>query len=587
MQILNADVNIATVVPKILETPDTFIINAHVYDKPSLKPIPLEFHNTGNITPLNYMVLNNTIWTLDNYWGNTEGHGGYNNLFLHYGNKNQKIFQDTTNSNIFYFITRNSRDGYCSVYLNKYEKNNNNITKINAIAHNNNYESYLNYQLGNDINILYQTDLYIIYAYKYCSYTGSTSGTNSNCDGGKNCVYAIRKYNKQTHAVTVIKDWGVNYFHNIQLLEYDESSDNIYLYDNIHYYWSGRKEYSSSTVNCYKIYKINLSSDILTEIASFEDNYNVYVMDNPVKINNYYYIIKDYYRETAKATGDKHIYCLHKLKLDIVNDTVEQEIINIDFNEYEWTLDGIGPVGGNSLYHELKTININNKDYIVCTLHSIANAKYYPNEHKNIIFEIVKTTEKKEIIETDEETGEEIITEEEIIVEKAVVTDVIPFKNGCKGVLEYIDTNNLVILFYDGIGFYKFNNTQGKYIECYRKSGTFNTIGFDTLNRLFIQYSNGDIEIMTSLNACTLKADFTEEYYREINADTEVHYFAKNFLDEYLSTDVVISLIGPIQFKDDGSKEKLIKTSGDGIDSLPITITGSGRIEVVISQYVQ
>ena len=576
MQILDADVNITTTVPKIIETPDTFIINAHVYDKPSLKPIPLEFHNTGNMTPLNYMVLNNCIWTMDNYWGNTEGHGGYNNFFLHYGNKNQKIFQDTTDSNIYYFMTRNSKDRYGRILFYKYEKKDSNIVRKHYIDYGGDYHD--GWQLGNDINILCQTDLYIIYVWKYINGTYYASS--------KSCAYQIIKYNKQAQTATSIITY-TDYFHNIQFLEYDEKNDNIYLYDNLHNYNSARQEYISNAYNCYKILKINLSSNLLTEIFNYKDHYNVYVMDNPVKINDYYYIMKDYYGETARTVNDKHIYCFHKLKLNTTNDTVEQEIINIDFNEYEWTLNGIGPVGGNSVYHELKTIFINNKNYIVCTLHSIANAKYFPNEHKNVVFEIVETTEEREKIEVNEETGEEIITKEEITIEKIVVTDLIPFKNGCKGVLEYIDSSNLVILFYDGSGFYKFNNTQGKYIECYRKSGTFNTIGFDTLNRLFIQYSNGDIEIMTSLNACTLKADFTEEYYREINADTEIHYFAKNFLDEYLSTDVVISLIGPIQFKDDGSKEKLIKTSGDGVDSLPITITGSGRIEVVISQYVQ
>ena len=283
MQILNADVNIATVVPKILETPDTFIINAHVYDKPSLKPIPLEFHNTGNITPLNYMTLNTCIWTLDEYWGTTEGHGGYNNLFLHYGNKNQKMFQDTTNPNIFYFITRNSRDGYCSVYLNKYEKNNNNITRINAIAHNANYENYYNAQLGNDINILYQTNLYIVYVYKYC--------TRADYDSSKGCGYAIRKYNKQTHAVTDIKKYEKSCFHNIQFLEYDESNDNIYLYDNIHYYWSGTQQYGNNANNCYKIYKINLSSDLLTEIFNYKDYYILYILYIYIKLCCDYYFV--------------------------------------------------------------------------------------------------------------------------------------------------------------------------------------------------------------------------------------------------------------------------------------------------------
>ena len=77
---------------------------------------------------------------------------------------------------------------------------------------------------------------------------------------------------------------------------------------------------------------------------------------------------------------------------------------------------------------------------------------------------------------------------------------------------------------------------------------------------------------------------FTEEYYTNINVDTEISYYAKNFLDEYLSTDVKITLIGPVEFKDDKSKSKITKTSINGLKTLPVTITGSGRIEVIITQ---
>ena len=133
MQILSTNDNISTVRPKIFETPDTLIINAHIYDKASLKPIPFEFYNTQ--TAFNYSNLAYCIQTLDNVDYCLQN-GSANpkfpaHYYLHDANNHQKLFQDTTHSDIFYQIVRiDTNPG--TIKLLKYQKNNNNIKLIST-----------------------------------------------------------------------------------------------------------------------------------------------------------------------------------------------------------------------------------------------------------------------------------------------------------------------------------------------------------------------------------------------------------------------------------------------------------------------
>lgn len=533
MQILDDKSIITQTVPRIVETPNHLIINTQVHDKTSLKPVPFEFNAIS--APISYSSLNRCIWT----YNNINSHVGYRALFLHTGNnKNQKMYQDLVDANIFYSLLQYPDYG---IKLIKFKKEEANILEQWSIANNHNAWGGGNCgstSLCSSYNIIFQSEKYIIFIAKY-----NTGG--GGAWGGGTEYYVLKKYNKKTNEITDLETnsgSGTVAIINYQFMEY--YNDNVYFY----------KQQS----NVYKICKLNLSTNLLTELLVFTNTNGLTVVDNPVKIGDYYYTIKDNYLQSGI-----HEYCFYKIKLDVATDTATQEVVNINLNGFVLdtapgeTLSGIGE----GVYHTLNTLEVNNKKYILCTIHSTPNFNYYPNQHKHIVFEVTDT--------------------------EIIVKDVIAFPNGCKGVLEYINSNTLVFLYTDSIAFYKFDSTKEKYILTYRKAGIFNTIGFDTLNRFYMQHNTAAIDVITSMNACILKADFTDEYYTSINTDTEISFYAKNFLDEYLSTDVKITLLGPVQFKDDKSKTKIVKTSDAGIKTLPVTITGSGRIEVIITQLTE
>lgn len=531
MQILNDKSIITQTVPRIVETPEYLVINTQVYDKASLKPVPLEFNVVS--VPITYSSLSRCIWTYNN---DTAGR----TIFMHTGNsKNQKMYQDSSDVNIFYNLFKYPSYG---IKFIKFKKEENNISEqwssMNDIYGTGGLCGSTGY--GSEYCIIYQDDLYIILVLKDIQKVGSA------WQGRGDDRYILKKYNKKTNAITditTISTGAVNAaVHNYQFMEYH--NNNVYFY--------------KQNGNVHTIYKINLSTNVLTTLFTFTNTGGLNVIDNPVKIGDYYYIIKDNYLQSSI-----HEYCFYKIKLDVINDTVTQDVLNINLNGFTLdtapgeVLSGIGE----GIYHTLNTLESNNKKYILCTVHSVPNQNYYPNQHKHIVFEVTDT--------------------------EIIVKDVNTFPNGCKGVLEYINSNTLVFLYTDSIAFYKFDSTKEKYVLTYRKAGVFNTIGFDTLNRFYMQHNTSAIDVMTSMNACILKADFTNEYYTSINTDTEISFYAKNFLDEYLNTDVKITLLGPVQFKDDKSKTKIVKTSDAGIKTLPVTITGSGRIEVIITQLTE
>lgn len=530
MQILNDKSIITQAVPRIVETPAHLVINTQVHDKASLKPVPFEFNAIS--VPVTFSSLSRCIWTYNNNYGK--------NMFLHSGSsKNQKLYQDSSDPNIFYSLFKHSNNG---VKLIKFKKEENNISEQwNISANTDGYKGShcgaMGY--GSDIQIIYQSEQYIVFILKYLTASSGNWGTTKD-------NYSVKKLNKKTNVITDITNFaqgeGEPILWDCQFLE----SANDYVY-----YWR-------QAGNKFAILKLNLSTNELTTLFTIENDSDLTVTDNPVKIGEYFYTIKDNYTQSGL-----HEYCFCKIKLDIATDTVTKDVVNINLNGFELdtasgqVLSGIGQ----GVYHTLNILEFNNKKYILCTVHSTPNQNYYPNQHKHIIFEIADA--------------------------EIIVKDVITFPNGCKGVLEYINSNTLVFLFTDSIAFYKFDGTKEKYILTYRKAGIFNTIGFDTLNRFYMQHSTGAIDVVTSMNACILKADFANEYYTSINTDTEINFYAKNFLDEYLSTDVKITLLGPVQFKDDKSKTKIVKTSDTGIKTLPVTITGSGKIEVVITQLTE
>lgn len=539
MEILSKDTIITGAVPRIVETPDKLIINTQIYDTASMKPIPMKF-GTINTGGTSICTLYRTIWTNQN-----DTYTQYE--FLH-AVERQNVIQDTNDPDIWYLIAKYSSFGIAFYKIKKRENDYqilHTFNMYNDVAFTNSGSATL-YKRGYDFVFLYQTDRYIIFKSLNTAYKSSGSSFATVVRYAN--YWKLHKYDKINQTVTDIHSGAVDYIqiYNYHFMEYD--NDNIYIF----------LQYQ----NNFYIIKNNLSTNVNTTLLSLTITNSVYVIGNIVKLNNYYYFIADNYPQSGV-----HEYCFYKVKLDKATDTATYEIVNITGDTFD-----ISANIGNGIFHTLRTLESNGKQYIVLTVHSVPNINYYPVQHRNVVFRLEEDSLTNTI--------SLVVTDNKLLATGS--------SNGCKGVMQYTDANVLIMLLTDCFNIYKFDNTTEKYNRVFTKGGIFYMIGFDALNRLYAQYNTGAIDVFSVLNIQELKADFEEELYHknianeEIN--TNIYFYAKNILDDYIETDVKLTLVGEAVFTDTGTKQIESKTLQTGIKTIPVTITGRGRIEVIITQ---
>lgn len=531
MELMNNLSSIATnvTIPKLIEFPEHFILNTQLYNKQTLKPVPMKFYVNNDLN--NPFMLLQTSIIKTNYFITY----CFNQIQNNNEHNHQNIIQDKNDPTIFYVLQK-LYNGYD--YMCFYKIQYNDSTKQYDILRTfKTTESGLAYPYKGDIKILYETDKYFI-----ISVTGQHHASydyNDSSNGNSGYGFGIYSINKETFScITLIKNQSTYGF--CYLLE--SNDDTIYVLKYYNYY-------------TLQIIKINISAMTATSIWTYATAQRG-VFCNPVKIGNYNYVLIPY------SDGTVYTYKIMKISLDMSTDTINTELFDINLNGF--ILDNSPST--DIIYHlfvryTLRVIKTNTDIYISCLMHEVPNSVNYAYQHKHVLLKFNDTS--------------------------FTVTDVIPLIDGCCGSLEYNDSKHQIFYMLNCVLFYTFDETKEKMVCTYRKGGLFMEIGFDSLNRFITQTYDGNIEILTETNACILNADFDEEIYDKedgIELDTTVSFYAKNFLDEYFETNVKLSLRGPVVFKENNTKELITTTSKDKIKTVPVTINGYGNIEVIITQ---
>lgn len=511
-------------IPVLIEFPEHFIINGHYYNKQTLKPIPLSFFvSDSNIL---FMTLQTSLIKTNIFFASFITDSQYNEEYNH-----QNIIQDKSDPSIFYTLQQyNSYDSQM-FYKIKYDSETNKYNVLNKFSTHSSGSS--NYYKGN-IKILHETDEYFIISTKN-GYYSDTSNYSYNSS-------AIGIINKKTFTYQSINT-SQNFAYFLKAV-----GDNIYILTDIK---------DGNNVLQRRIIKINISSKIFTIIWTEAKTANIFVNANPIKIDNYYYLLTAYYNQQERYT-----YKFLKLSLDTEIDKVETEIININYNDF--ILDDSSSNNlefGIYITYTLRLIKGKNNNYLSILMHSFPNENRYYYQHKHVLLKIENDLFK--------------------------VVDNIPLKQGCLGSLINVDAKHQIFYMTDSILFYNFDETKEKMICTYQKNGVYAQIGFDSLNRFLTLTKDWAIEIMTSTNACLLNADFDKELYDTkdfSNLKTSVSFYAKNFFDEYIKTSVKLTLIGPVVFEENNEKTLNLFTSETGIKEIPVLLKGYGKIEVIIVQ---
>lgn len=534
MELIDNSSNITYFVPKVIEFPEHFVINTQLYDKQTLKPVPMKFFVSDSRNSL--MLLQTSIDKTsylenDSYHFQCIQHNNEYNL--------QNIIQDRNDPNVFYVRQKNNvNNHYWDVpyfYKIKYNDNTKKYDILNTFSLRNISEDYHK----GDIKILHETDEYFVLSVvtQYGPHSGYLSSYWT----------AIVLLNKKNFVYTSLIHNNSMQYHFLEA-----NNDIVYVLGCDTYYVSGWRVRKT-------ILKLNLSSKTASVI--WEEVYSVtdrFTFCNPVKIDDYYYVLTPY------LENGLYSYKFMKIKLDTTTDTVNTELLDINLNGF--VIDSSTNKNMEYLYYVHYTSRIIKTDsniYLSLLIHTVPNMRDvdYSYQHKHVLLKFNGTS--------------------------FTVIDVVPLLDGCYGSLTNGDSKHQVWYMSNCVLFYVFDETKEKMVCTYKKPGMFMQIGFDSLNRFITQTSDKTVEILTDTNACTLQADFAEELYDKDNTsevDTTVSFYAKNFSDEFLEISVKLTLIGPVVFKENNSKELIVSTLKTGMRTVPVTITGYGNIQVIITQ---
>ena len=524
MELIKSMNSIAHAVPKIVETPKHFSLNTQLYNKLSFKPYPMKFftRDIGRLLSL-YSSIDRPISFYSAYYYSTV------ESFYHNEHNHINIIQDKTDHDIFYAIRPYSVSAENHIIEKiKYDEVTMEYTILNTID----IESVLDKE-RNEIKILHENDdSFVIFA------AGREVASSGTSNKGVLCVI-----NKKT--------FGITSFHNDDFCEYllEATDDSVYIL----------RSAALSSFSYYFINKLNINTKVYTQIYEYTQTTNVQTkrtMCNPVKIGNDNYMLFTHFENNA------YYYKMMKTSIDTNTDTVTTELFDIDLGRFVLDTTGNFAYAG-SLYHTLRRIESGNKIYLSLLIHTAANST---SASLNALCKhaLIK-------VENDSFT----------------VIDMITLADGCYGSLNYVDSKHQILFTSNSILFYVFDETREEMVLTHKRAGLFAQLGLDSLNRVILQTQDGALEILTEGNSSTLKADFAEEIYnKDQNSiiETTVDFYAKNFLDEYVDTEVKLTLIGPVVFKENESQILITSSSDKGIKSIPVKITGVGNIEVIITQ---
>ena len=563
--------NITSTQNKILETIDSFIINTQFYDKSTLKPIPLKFYAGLNLN-LNLLLIKNRI-----DWPHISNGTSFMPVYCHKVHTDMDmLIQDKTDVNRFYIQARYYLyfgDSYSTygdnIYLFRAQVINNEMNIVNAINTYNhygiNYDSDAINRRKNDLKILYETTNYFI-AQRKAQHYNSYYNRNTSSPYSDSFYYSYYTYdqllriNKNSLAsYTIVEEYNRN------VSPFNSSStSNTAAYNYGQYspcsaqrYFMEQREEMGYILTRGRDYIRVSKYDAINNVhkglyASGAFSSSIHIACNSIKIGDYHYTL------THDGAG---AYCLLKITI-AEDDTITTEVLPVDSSKFTGTYDTyfIPKTLHAELVHSLNTFTINNVTYLTCTIHSTPNYVWQKECHCHATFRL----------ESD----------------KLVLVDIFKLTDGCVGVTYYLDARTCIFFMTNCYAFYAFDDVTEKYIKTYTRPGIFNSMGFDMLDRFFAQTTDGAVDILTYSSPVILKADFAEEIYDKETEDinTTVSFYAKNFLNQYINTNVTLTLIGNAVFTDSDSKTISLTTLNTGVATVPVTIKGHGKIEVVISQ---
>lgn len=506
-------------VPHMFETPDDMIINGQIYDKATMKPKPYHFANITDFLP-ECNIFDECINRI-----------GDKNCIPDKGIDYKNIIQDTEDSSIFYVLYFVPGDTV-TLRLSKIKKHDNTYTIWNTTTYG---SPHGNYNRANMYKFLGQTKDYILLSEAHWAHDSWSDLRN----------IIVRRVSKKDLSSTYVIDYANNAdpYSNwnsesacFACSHYLIKNDDSYAYFYIQYG-------AAAFIRKYNILN-NTWANLYTFPAEYLQNYNIGV-SNIIEFNNKYYII------TGNAAHTS--YELQEISIG-ATDGVSIKHYNISHAGFPYNARGYRTYEGTS--HALTP-------YLVYTLKNIDNKYIGLTVHHNEGFGIGSNN--KHILIKKTSSGFSITHARSI--------------PSCYGVL-YYNPYIAVVLTTEGYTFYKVNTSTDTWDEIRRETGTFNYIAFDSYKRFYTVDTSNRVKMYSNVSTYEIDVHFENNSYsyQGTNIQTRCIITAQNFLDEYISTTLKVTLTGPVRFAD-GSIEKEVDTKYGTVYE-DVYIHDSGQIGV-------
>lgn len=296
-------------VSKILETPDGFAVNAQIYDKNSIAPIPLSFLSIP-VSVDNEMLLYQTGYVAGP-WTKNSGNCGY--------------IIDNTDPNSYYIVVNSLNGNTSGIY--KITKNNNGTftTSVNILG-SNPYSTFFDIIGQDSQNVYYSLNRNYGGAYSYIgSFNKTTLATqNVNINTGTFKVLKITdmyiyvatnntsadtlyiiKYNKVSNAYTIVFSDTTSTGYYYDNIVSDMSTDGVFYCKR-----DGKGFGMSDHFICYRKYVLNTDKDTVTATTVTLDNGKYPSSQILINAGSNVAMTNYMFGFTDSVTGKKYMSCL-------------------------------------------------------------------------------------------------------------------------------------------------------------------------------------------------------------------------------------------------------------------------------------
>lgn len=326
------------------------------------------------------------------------------------------------------------------------------------------------------------------------------------------------------------------------------SENNTFIYVAGHT-WVGGK-------NTFRIHKYNKFTGVGSIVHEDADNTakNTVCLGSNMEPDGSMYVVKN-----NKPVSNVDEICIKKYKLNVSNDVVEKSTLSIDWKSY---LPASIPVieDAYEISYEVFIVNDTDARYLNVIRYNNGNGTVTlsPDRCSIYTFKILSNGNLEFVIET----------------------KLAP--NIFNGVMPMYNNKLLLLVNGNGVQFFNWDSSSKQYKNTTGFNYPTRMVGIDMNNNIWIQQQDSSVDVLANTLPIQISADFVlQDYdYRGVDINTAVEVEASNFLGEFITSDLELTLIGPVKFVSNNSKKIMVTTSPTGKLNIPVIITGPGTVRV-------